>query len=57
MPVDIYAALGAFVRAEATRDRERRAATPPDTDPDPDRSAASGARPQEPRELTERTHE
>ncbi|MGW3248889.1 hypothetical protein [Streptomyces sp. NPDC001070] len=57
MPVDIYAALGAFVRAEATRDRERRAAaaTPPDTDPD--RTAAPGARPQEPRELTERTHE
>ncbi|MFD3453115.1 hypothetical protein ACFWVC_13155 [Streptomyces sp. NPDC058691] len=26
MPVDIYAALGALVRAEATRDHERRVA-------------------------------
>ncbi|MFD8074917.1 hypothetical protein OG937_08140 [Streptomyces sp. NBC_00510] len=56
MPVDIYAALGAIVRAEAVRDRERPvAADRPETAPE--RTTAPEAPPQEPRELTERHHE
>lgn len=55
MPLDIYAALGALVRAEAARDRERRAATRPDTAHD--RTAAPDAPPEEPRGFTERRHE
>ncbi|MEU4092217.1 hypothetical protein [Streptomyces sp. NPDC026673] len=59
MPLDIYAALGALVRAEAARDRERRAAARPDTrrDTAPDRTAAPDAPPEEPRGFTERRHE
>ncbi|MEU1620059.1 hypothetical protein ABZ479_22500 [Streptomyces sp. NPDC005722] len=56
MPVDIYAAVGALVRAEAARDRERRAVADwPETAPE--RAKAPETPPQEPRELTERHHE
>ncbi|MDX3071465.1 hypothetical protein [Streptomyces sp. MI02-7b] len=44
MPVDIYAALGALVRAEATRDQERRPEAP-DSAPAP----AAGDAPDGPR--------
>ncbi|MFE0629975.1 hypothetical protein ACFW3D_23785 [Streptomyces sp. NPDC058864] len=56
MPVDIYAALGALVRAEAARRRDRPAA-PERQESAPERTAAPDAPPQEPRELTERHHE
>ncbi|MYX33621.1 MULTISPECIES: hypothetical protein [unclassified Streptomyces] len=56
MPVDIYAALGALVRAEAARDRERPAAADRQ-ETTPECATAPDAPAQEPRELTERHHE
>ncbi len=56
MPVDIYAALGALVRAEAVRDRERPTA-PDGPETAPECSAPQDAPPQETRELAERRHE
>ncbi|MEU6339750.1 hypothetical protein ABZ883_02165 [Streptomyces sp. NPDC046977] len=48
MPVDIYAALSALVRAEATRALERRAAADREDAPEGPRTADAGA--QQPRE-------
>ncbi|WP_431961096.1 hypothetical protein [Actinacidiphila sp. bgisy160] len=57
MPVDIYAALGALVRAEAARHRERPTAPADPPEAAPERTTGPDAPPQEPRELTERHHE
>lgn len=52
MPVDIYAALTALVRAEATRDHERRATASASPSPGdaPDGARTADAGPQPPRE-------
>ncbi|MDX3093349.1 hypothetical protein PV703_03635 [Streptomyces sp. ME01-24h] len=56
MPLDIYAALSAFVRAEAGRHRERpAAATRPETAPE--HTTAPDALPGDARETTEHRHE
>ncbi|MDX3235542.1 hypothetical protein PV392_07575 [Streptomyces sp. ME03-5709C] len=56
MPLDIYAALSAFVRAEAARHRERPAvAALPEAAPE--RTTAPDAPPGEARELPEHRNE